>query len=40
MLGSDARPYRHLDRFQFPQDPERSESDRLSENEVLRRASA
>ena len=23
MLRGDARPYRHLDRFQFPQDPER-----------------
>ena len=35
MLGRDARPYRHLDRLQFAQDPERQRIRTLSPNELL-----
>ena len=40
MLGRDARPYRHLDRVQFAQDPERRRSEQLSPNEILADAAA
>ena len=35
MLGGDARAYRHVDRFQFAQDPERDGIQQLSANEIL-----